>query len=401
MAVDPLIATQGWGALGDSPPGLISAYRIDAVRCVDVRGESPQHMFAGHGGDIGWWLHFDLVDRRSAGTLAQLLAGMRVELAAPIVDAFLHGTAGPELHFTQGVVHGALLDRVIDIDGVKAEHALLNLVCVRRLLITGRRLQLRGVYQLHRLARDGRLCGTQSGLLNQLGRFAAEDPAQALDRAGQLLDQYEDQVLSEGHWLPRGEILRLRYRMVQLHRELASLLRLYERADEEIRLESSRAPAGGWKYEADWVDFGSLVQHLQNLDGTCLALHDRARLLQDEVSDQLTVQTNRQLYVLSILTAVLVPPTIVVGVFGMNTGGLPLTERPSGFLVAMLLCVASSLVVTGVMVLAGVIVLPPRLQRRLPGLRGARRSRRAEREDAAADPRSRLAHPATGRHNPG
>jgi zinc transporter len=401
MGVDPLAATRGWGALGDAAPGLISAYRVDAVRCVDVRGEAPQHMFAGHADDIGWWLHFDLVDRRSAATLAQLLAGVRVDLAAPIVDAFLHGTAGPELHFTQGVVHGALLDRVIDIDGVKAEHALLNLVCVRRLLITGRRLHLHGVYQLHRLARDGRLSGTPSALLNQLGRFAAGDHAQALERAGRLLDQYEDQVLSEARALPRGEVMRLRYRMVQLHRELASLLRLYERADEEIRLESSRAPAGGAPYGADWLDFGSLVQHLQNMDGTCLALHDRARLLQDEVSDQLTVQTNRQLYVLSILTAVLVPPTIVVGVFGMNTGGLPLTERPSGFLVAMLLCVASSLVVTGVMVLAGVIALPPRLQRRLAGLRGARRSRPAEPEGAVGDASGRLAHPAAGRRGPG
>ena len=34
-------------------------------------------------------------------------------------------------------------------------------------------------------------------------------------------------------------------------------------------------------------------------------------------------KTNRHLYILSIMTAFLLPPTLVTGFFGMNTGGLP------------------------------------------------------------------------------
>jgi zinc transporter len=37
------------------------------------------------------------------------------------------------------------------------------------------------------------------------------------------------------------------------------------------------------------------------------------------------------LYVLSVMTAVLLPMTIISGLFGMNVGGLPLVDTPMGF----------------------------------------------------------------------
>ena len=60
-------------------------------------------------------------------------------------------------------------------------------------------------------------------------------------------------------------------------------------------------------------------------------LQQRARLLQDELLAKLTDQSNRFLYVLSVMTAVLLPSTVISGLFGMNTGGLPLAESTHGF----------------------------------------------------------------------
>ncbi|MBL0402661.1 hypothetical protein JKG68_01620 [Microvirga aerilata] len=40
---------------------------------------------------------------------------------------------------------------------------------------------------------------------------------------------------------------------------------------------------------------------------------DRARLLQDEINLKIASQTNSQLLILSVLTALLVPPTLVTG----------------------------------------------------------------------------------------
>ena len=58
-------------------------------------------------------------------------------------------------------------------------------------------------------------------------------------------------------------------------------------------------------------------------------LQAQARLLQDELMAKLSEQSNQLLYFLSMMTAVLLPMTIISGLFGMNVGGIPLAENPA------------------------------------------------------------------------
>ncbi|HEV3241768.1 MAG TPA: CorA family divalent cation transporter [Methyloceanibacter sp.] len=58
-----------------------------------------------------------------------------------------------------------------------------------------------------------------------------------------------------------------------------------------------------------------------------------------------TEQTNRSLHVLAIVTTVFLPASLVAGIFGMNVGGVPLTEDKDGFLWAMAIIVVASIVV--------------------------------------------------------
>ena len=64
---------------------------------------------------------------------------------------------------------------------------------------------------------------------------------------------------------------------------------------------------------------------------------DQLRLLRDEVDIQAAQRTNQNLYILSIITALMLPATLVTGLFGMNTGGMPLADGPHGTLVATLI----------------------------------------------------------------
>ena len=66
-------------------------------------------------------------------------------------------------------------------------------------------------------------------------------------------------------------------------------------------------------------------------------------------------ESNRHLHTLSIVTTMLLPPTLVTGIFGMNTKGLPLTDVESGFLWAALLMVLSSLAAYMIMKRIGII----------------------------------------------
>ena len=70
----------------------------------------------------------------------------------------------------------------------------------------------------------------------------------------------------------------------------------------------------------------NLAQKLDAIDHEVGSLHERARLLLDELDAKMTAVTNRRLFTLSILTACLLPPTLVTGFFGMNTKDLPFQD---------------------------------------------------------------------------
>jgi zinc transporter len=55
------------------------------------------------------------------------------------------------------------------------------------------------------------------------------------------------------------------------------------------------------------------------------------------------------------LTAILLPPTLVTGIFGMNTKGLPFADLDSAFLWASLLMVLSSFAAYLIMKRIGII----------------------------------------------
>jgi zinc transporter len=93
------------------------------------------------------------------------------------------------------------------------------------------------------------------------------------------------------------------------------------------------------------VAAGRLAQRLDALDHEIMETRDRARLLQEEITALAAEETNRHLYVLSVLTTLVLPPTLVTGVFGMNIKGLPFTETEDGFLWAAALMAASALAV--------------------------------------------------------
>lgn len=60
---------------------------------------------------------------------------------------------------------------------------------------------------------------------------------------------------------------------------------------------------------------------------------------------KLTAQSNRLLYFLSVLTAVLMPMTIISGLFGMNVEGIPFATGAAGFWIVSALAVAVAVAV--------------------------------------------------------
>jgi zinc transporter len=56
------------------------------------------------------------------------------------------------------------------------------------------------------------------------------------------------------------------------------------------------------------------------------ALVERVKQLQEELSALVSEQTNRTLFVLTMVTVLALPVNLVAGLFGMNVGGIPLAQ---------------------------------------------------------------------------
>ncbi len=59
-------------------------------------------------------------------------------------------------------------------------------------------------------------------------------------------------------------------------------------------------------------------------------MQERIKLLQEETSAQVSEQTNRSLFTLTMVTVLALPINITTGLFGMNVGGIPFAESRSG-----------------------------------------------------------------------
>ena len=79
-----------------------------------------------------------------------------------------------------------------------------------------------------------------------------------------------------------------------------------------------------------------LMRHIEELD----TIRDKVALIQEELSNMLSDQMNKKMYVLSIISAIFLPLTFLTGLLGINIGGIPGAQSDNAFLIFSLMLVA-------------------------------------------------------------
>ncbi|GIL39010.1 CorA family divalent cation transporter [Roseiterribacter gracilis] len=272
----------------------------------------------------GWlWLHLDLADIRVQRWLNNAPTGKQVA-------TFLLGSdTHQQLRVAQGYVFGALTDRAHELSGTLDEFGQLRFVATEQILISGRRNALQGVDAARRQVDRGGTFPAIASLLEAIVEQIAEAGERIHEECSAELDEIEDLVLSDEEGDERRRVALLRRRCVRLHRQLTGLRALFHRLERETTI----ALPASLRVEA-----ARLAQRLDGLDQAIVSILERARSLQDEIAAKQAELTNKHLHTLSVLTIIFLPPSLVAGIFGMNTKGLPLTEDDSGFWWSLLIC---------------------------------------------------------------
>lgn len=321
-------------------PGLVWAFRIHANGSAEpLNVDSPIDLR----GDGLLWLHFNLGDLRAD----QWLASADLEIPEAGKTLLLSRDNFQQIHAADDSIYGVFSDLVRAIDRVTEETGYLHFVMTERLLLSGRHHALCAVDATRRVLESGQQrIGNAAALLETIVEHVAETMERVAEDVGQRLDTIEEKILSDDSADLRRELGRLRRTCVRLHRQLSGLLLMFRRLD----LQGPEMLKPALRLRA-----GKLAQRLDALDHIVVEMRERSRLLQEELHLKIEEQTNKSIHLLSVLTALLLPPTLVTGVFGMNTKGLPLTDVETGFLTASVLIVSSSALAYFIMKRLGIV----------------------------------------------
>ena len=320
-------------------PGLVWAFRIHADGSAEqLNIDAPIDLR-----DDGLlWLHFNLADLRAD----QWLETADLDLPAAGKALLLSRDNFQQIHAADNSIYGVLSDLVRAIDSVTEETGYLHFAMTEHLLVSGRHHALCAVDATRRVLEGGYRIGNAAELLETIIEHVAETMERVAERVGEKLDGVEEKVLSDETSDLRRDLGRLRRTCVRLHRQLSGLLLMFRRLD----LQGADILKPALRLRA-----GKLAQRLDALDHVVVEMRERSRLLQEELQLKIEEQSNKSLHLLSVLTALLLPPTLVTGIFGMNTKGLPLTDVETGFLTASVLIIASSALAYFIMKRLGIV----------------------------------------------
>ncbi len=269
------------------------------------------------------WLHFDLADAS-----AQRWMQTHLSLAPEFFESLRQGSRSTRIEDAQDNLIAVVNDVAYDFAFDPSEIASLWMSVTRRFAVSARLHPLRSIDRLRESVKAGTKFSSSMDLLNQLMRDQGDVLIHIVREATVQVDGIEDDLLHGRLEQHRRQLGKQRRVLVRLQRLLApepgALFRLL------------RQPPP-WIEAADLEELRQSTEEFSIVIRDLASLQERIKLLQEEMAAQVSEQTNRSLFTLTMVTVLALPINITTGFFGMNVGGIPLADHPHGFTVLMFL----------------------------------------------------------------
>jgi zinc transporter len=311
-------------------PDEIAAYRFDGNGGAErVPPETFGEMGAGDGPGFVW-VHVRLdsaAGRAYLGTLG---------LDQFIVDALTAEETRPRC-----TVHGEGV--LLNLRGVNLQPGaeLEDMVSVRFWIEDNRVVgawarPLHAVDDLTEAFERGHAAGSPGELIARLALRLADraDPAVA-DLNDELDDLEEAALEGDLSYEIRKGLPRIRQRSIALRRFM------FPQRDALTTMEIEDLD---WLTERDRSHIREAAERVTRLGEELDAIRDRAQVVHDEIIDERAEAMNRNMLILSVVTAIFMPLGLVTGLLGINVGGIPGAKSDAAFfIVCALLAVMAGL----------------------------------------------------------
>ena len=307
--------------------GLVCAYVLDgrggarALEWDGIRAWRPE--------DGVLWVHLDRV-----GAEADRWVRQESGIDPVMCDALLAGESRPRLlHLPAGLL---VMLRGVNLNpGAEPEDMVgLRMWFESRRIVTLRHFRLMAIRDMRELLAAG--VGPTGP-----GTFLTMVADRLIDRMGPVLADIDDEVDELEAGILTAQSADLRTRLGELRRSVIAIRRyLSPQRDVMARLQLVEVEWLTEPLRARLREIGErTLRYVEGLDEA----RERAAVTQDELNNRIAESMNRTMYLLTILSAVLLPPSLLTGLLGINVGGLPGSDfQPSFWIVVGLIVVVAA-----------------------------------------------------------
>ena len=269
-------------------------------------------------GDARLWVHL----RADSPGTRELLNDNFQDLDSIVVDALLAGETRPRiLDFPNGVL---LILRGINLNENAEPEDMVSIrlwIESNRIISLERRALKATEDLLERLA-AGRGPKNSGDFITQLLAQLFQRMEPVFQELDERLDNIEEEVMETPDTRERQEITSIRKEAIMYRRYIAPQRDVIA----HLRL-----------LELPWLDathkrqlqevLDHVIRYIEDLD----TIRERAQIVKDELTNALSDRMNKNLYVLSVLSAIFLPLGFLTGLLGINVGGIPGSEDSNAF----------------------------------------------------------------------
>lgn len=275
----------------------------------------------GDGGGFRW-VHLSLAHQGTANWISR-----RGDLPDDVKEMLLAGDSHQRALVDDGVVGCVLHDFERDFETTDSSRiGALRFALTEGMMVTVRLHPIRSADIVRDRLTRGRGIAEASEALDLLVSVIAEGIMLSVRELSGDVQRAEDAFLDDRNPPTPRDLINIRRRLAQVTRILDGMAAVFRRLEKDVELPEVLRPT-----------VEKLLQRVQSLDADAVGVQRQLRQLREEIDIQIDQRTNQNLYILSMMTALMLPATFVTGLFGMNTGGLPWADPSYGTLLAAML----------------------------------------------------------------
>lgn len=198
----------------------------------------------------------------------------------------------------------------------------LRLFINENVLITCRKRRLLSVQDILAMLKEGNGSTNISELVTQLAQNLTSRMQGVIDELDDSLDDFEEEIDEPSKKFDNQGLSQLRRQTISLKRYLKP---------QKEALTTLVNNNFKWLDDEDKPRLNEntnlLIRYLEELDSAI----ERAQIIQQTITNQVSEQLNQRMYVMSVVAALFLPLGFLTGLLGVNVGGIPGTDSPYAF----------------------------------------------------------------------